>query len=217
MDDYKEISIKRFEEIINLKKNYPDRITLLIGNHDAGYCIGDNICSCRHDYRNERRIYNLFIDNRELFQLAEETDINNKHIVFSHAGILKGWAKRVFGDNMNRNVFNIVDELNNAWLTDHYGILDSLADYDVYRGWGGFKYGSCVWSDIRSWLHVTPEETFGYNIVGHTRCEKPILLDTIAMLDTSKAFYLDSNGDVRYYETDEKPTPINKNDLDEED
>ena len=215
--NYKEISIEVFKEIIELKKQYPNRIVLLIGNHDCSYCIGTHICDCRRDRKNTREIENLFRDNRELFQLAEETDINNKHFIFSHAGILKGWVERVWGEDMNREGFNIVNELNNAWLIDHYGILNSLGYYDGYRGWDGFKYGSCVWSDIRSWLDVTPEETYGYNIVGHTRCYKPVILDTIAMLDVSKAFYLDSNGDVIDYETDEKLVPINKNDLDEED
>lgn len=206
--DWNMVAIDRFKQILQLKKDNPQRITLLIGNHDCGYCIGDDICSCRMDHANRREIEQLFNDNRELFQIAEETEINGKHIIFSHAGILKGWVKLVWGEeDMNRERFNVVDELNNAWLTNHYGILDSLGNYDRYRGWGGFQYGSPVWSDIRSWVKVTPEETYGLNIVGHTQCDtKPVIFETIADLDVRKAFYLDDEGNIRDYETDEIQT-----------
>lgn len=202
-------AIDRFKNIIELKRANPDRITLLIGNHDCGYCIGDDICSCRMDHANRREIEKLFNENRELFQIAEETDINGKHFVFSHAGILKGWVKAVWGEeDMNREGFNVVNELNNAWLVNHYGILDSLGNYDRYRGWGGFQYGSPVWSDIRSWINVTPEETYGFNVVGHTQCEtNPIIFKAIACLDVRKAFYLDDEGNIRDYEDDEIQNP----------
>jgi hypothetical protein len=161
------------------------------------------------DYANRREIENLFSGNRNLFQIAEEANINGKHFIFSHAGTLKGWVKLVWGEeDMNRDGFNVVNELNNAWLTGHYGILDSLGNYDRYRGWGGFQYGSPVWSDIRSWVKVVPEDTYGFNIVGHTQCEtKPIILETIACLDVRKAFYLDDEGNIRDYETDEIQNP----------
>lgn len=203
--DYRKESIERLKEILELKKQYPERITLLIGNHDCGYCIDDGICSSRMDYYNRGTIERLFRENRELFQLADSSDIAGRHFVFSHAGILKGWVSRVWGDDeMNSPGFNIIDELNNAWLTNHYGILNALGIYDRYRGWGGGDYGSPVWSDIRSWVRVTPEETFGFNIAGHTQLEdQPIILDTIADLDCRKAFYLDSDGNIRDYETDE--------------
>ena len=208
--DEKLLSIDRFKEIIELKRTNPNRITLLLGNHDCGYCIGDDICSCRMDHRNRKEIESLFSDNEELFQLAEERDVNGKHFVLSHAGILKGWVKLVWGEeDMNRDGFNVVNELNNAWLVSHYGILDALGDYDYYRGgWGGM-YGSPIWSDIRAWEKVTPDETYGFNIVGHTQCDDhPIIFDTIADLDVRKAFYLDDEGNIRDYETDEiqKPT-----------
>ncbi len=208
-DNYKLISIDRFYGIIELKKKYPKRITLLLGNHDCGYCIGDDICSCRMDHANRREIEKIFSDNRDLFQIAEETDINGNHFVFSHAGILKGWVELVWGkEDMERETFNVVDELNNAWLTDHYGILDSLGNYDSYRGYLGFKYGSPVWSDIRSWAKVATEDTYGFNIVGHTQCdENPVIFETIADLDCRKAFYLDDEGNIRDYETDEIQNP----------
>ena len=40
-------TVDMFGEIIELKKKYPERITLLVGNHDCGYAVGHNICNTR--------------------------------------------------------------------------------------------------------------------------------------------------------------------------
>ena len=205
--DYRQHTIDNLKEIIELKKQNSDRITLLLGNHDCGYAIGDTICSSRMDRSHRSELEKLFKENRELFQIAEECDIAGRHFVFSHAGILKGWVKSVWGDEADGTDFKVVDRLNNAWLGNDWNILDRLGDYDTYRGWGGLQYGSPVWSDIRSWIRVTPEETYGFNIVGHTQLyDGPVVLDQIADLDCRKAFYIDDQGTLRSYDTDEECT-----------
>lgn len=210
-EDYLQISVDRFKEILELKKQYPNRVTLLIGNHDCGYAIGDDICNSRMDGWHRRELERIFEENRERFQIAAECDIAGRHFVFSHAGILKGWVESVWGTGeCSEPTFNVVDQLNQAWREDQYGVLNALGDYDSWRGWGGYQYGSPVWSDIRSWIKVTPEETYGFNIVGHTQLERPLVLDQIADLDCRKAFYLDDQGVLRDYDSDEecKPTEI---------
>ena len=203
--DYRRHAIDGFRQILELKKQNPTRVILLIGNHDCGYALGDDICSCRMDYKNRGEIERLFRDNWDNFRIAEECTLGSRHIIFSHAGILKGWADLVWGeDEVSGENFNIVDQLNNAWLTDHYGILNALGDYDKYRGWDGSRYGSPVWSDVRAWVRVTPEETFGFNIAGHTQTDKdPVVLDQIMDLDCRRCFYLDDQGQVHDWETDE--------------
>lgn len=203
--EYLKNSVDRFREIVDLKKKYPDRIILLIGNHDCGYCIGQDICSSRMDFQHMRDLNEIFFDNREFFQLADECDIAGIHYVFTHAGILKGWADQVWGEDAVADPeFNVVEELNKAWMTKNHSVLNHLGDYDRYRGWGGYQYGSPVWSDVRSWIKVTPEETYGFNIVGHTQCEEtPVVLDTIADLDCRKAFYIDDQGLIRDYDTED--------------
>ena len=208
--DYLQHTVDNFKEILNLKKQYPDRVTLLIGNHDCGYAIGDDICSSRMDRRHRRELEKLFEDNKNFFQLAYECDIAGRHIIFSHAGILKGWVDLVWGDEANDHRFNIVDRLNNAWLTDDYAILDTLGDYDKWRGWGGYQFGSPVWSDIRAWVEVTPEETYGFNIVGHTQVKSPVVLGQIADLDCRKVFYIDDQGRLCDYDSGEE---VKKTDL----
>lgn len=205
--DYPQHTVDNFKEILNLKKQNQDRIILLLGNHDCGYAIGDDICSSRMDWRHRRELEKLFQENRESFQLAYECDIASRHFVFSHAGILKGWVQSVWRDESKNPKFNIVNRLNNAWLVEDWNILDRLGDYDSWRGWGGCQYGSPVWSDIRAWAEVTPEETYGFNIVGHTQVKIPIVLGQIADLDCRKAFYIDDQGVLRDYDSDEECEP----------
>lgn len=205
--DYLQHTIDNLKEIIELKRQNPDRITLLLGNHDCGYAISDTISSSRMDKKHRSELEELFKGNRKLFQIAEEHDIAGRHFVFSHAGILKGWVRSVWGEEAESPDFKVVDRLNNAWLVDDWNILGRLGDYDTYRGWGGFQYGSPVWSDIRSWVKVTPEETYGFNIVGHTQLDdRQVVLDQIADLDCRKTFYIDDQGVLRSYDTDEECT-----------
>ena len=205
--DYRQHTFDNFKQILDLKKQYPGRVTLLLGNHDCGYAIGSDICDCRTDYKNRSEIESLFQDNRELFQIAEECHLGGKHFIFSHAGILKGWVDQIYDirDIQSSPVkYNPVNSLNNAWLTEDYRVLNFLADYDRFRGYLGYKYGSPVWSDIRSWQGVTEEETFGYNICGHTQLNYPVVLDQITCLDCRKAFYLDEEGILRDYDSGEE-------------
>ena len=197
-------ALDRFKQILELKKQNPGRVTLLLGNHDCGYAIGSDICDCRTDYSNRSEIESLFQDNRKLFRIAEECHLGGRHFIFSHAGILKGWARRVWGSAADESGFRVTDHLNNAWLVEDYSILNQLGEYDLYRGWDGSRYGSPVWSDIRSWLSVSPEDTFGYNICGHTQLNYPVVLDQISCLDCRKTFYLDGNGTLRGYDDDEE-------------
>lgn len=196
-EDENRISIDRFKEIIQLKKDNPDRITLLLGNHDAGYAISTDICTTRRDYMNAGEIERLFRDNHDLFQIAEETTINGNRIIFSHAGIFKAWAKTVWGDKALSDDFKIVEELNNAWLTKDYKVLDALGEYDNFRGYGGVTYASPIWTDIRAWPKIKKEETYGFNIVGHTQLEKkPVVLDAIIDIDCREVFFLDEDGNL---------------------
>ena len=204
-EDENRIAIDRFKEIIQLKKDNSDRITLLLGNHDGGYAISTDICTTRRDYMNAGEIERLFRDNHDLFQIAEETTLNGKHFIFSHAGIFKGWCRRAFGELADSKDFNPVNALNNAWLVGDETIKMKLGIYDNFRGYGGAIYGSPIWADIRAWPRIKQEETYGFNIVGHTQLEeKPVVLDTIIDLDCRKAFYLDEEGDLYDYNTNKK-------------
>lgn len=200
-------TVAMFEEIIELKRKYPERITLLVGNHDCGYAVGPKVCEVRRDNRNARKICKLFDDNWELFKLADEARIADKHFIFTHAGINKTYAERCF-DDVNED--NVVSLFNEAWLENNWGIMDSLRQYSDFRGWGGGDYGSLVWADAREWFQEqsmsgVKNEAYGYAVVGHTHINKAHFEENMAFIDTADAYYIDSNGDIKkYYDNKDK-------------
>lgn len=203
--DYRMNAIEVFEEILNLKTQYPDRITLLLGNHDCGYAVNYDICSCRYDQRNSKRIIDDFSNNIDKFQLAYDITINGKHFVLSHAGISHQYAENVFGKDIVTED-NVVNLFNNGWEVQNYGVLDSLGIYDYYRGaFRGQDYASLVWADIHEWGDdsYSPQEGYGYMIFGHTQLvDEPYIGDKFACLDCRKAFYIDSDGNIKEYTID---------------
>ena len=53
-------------------------------------------------------------------------------------------------------------------------------------------------------IKINSDETYGFNIVGHTQLDRQLVLDQIADLDCRKAFYIDDQGVLRSYDTDEE-------------
>lgn len=201
---YKEQAIEIFNEIINLKKEHKDRITLLIGNHDCGYRFDLNICDCRTDYMNYERIRKIFSENKDLFQLADEAYINDKHFIFSHAGIHKGYVEYAFSEEKDSiNESNVVDYFNNAYFTEEPKVINSLGMYDRHRGYGGYNdnEGSIVWADIHSWLG-REFDGYAYYIVGHTQLEHGcggLITENIADLDSAEAFIINELGEIKTF------------------
>lgn len=188
-----------FEEIIELKKKYPDRITLLLGNHDCTYAISTSICECRTDYGNFEEIRNLFAENRDLFRLADEATVNGRHFIFSHAGINQRYARLCFGSEANGN--NIVEKFNSAYSANNPDILMSLGIASRWRGYLDSEYGSIVWADAREW-DGKHNIGFGFGVVGHTQLEKPCISETLGMafLDCRKAFIIDDMGKIQSWQ-----------------
>lgn len=187
-------------DIIELKHKYPDRIILLTGNHDNGYAIGPDICTARRDKKNAKAISEIFQNNWNDFQLAYEETVNDIHFVFSHAGISTNFMNDYY-EITDKN--EMVDFLNNIWLTKNSEELDKLGVYDLYRGLGGVTWASPIWADIRNMNKLTKENTVGdFQIVGHTQIiddGKPIIFPYIGNFDCRECFYIDEQGNVRNY------------------
>lgn len=87
-----------FLEILEYKKQHPETI-LLIGNHDAEYWKFKKYHEAysRHDWDNEKEIYDLFEENKKYFQVAYS--IENKVLV-THAGVSYVWYDRYKNHNL---------------------------------------------------------------------------------------------------------------------
>ena len=85
-DVYNDDAITNFNEIIEFKKQYPEKVHLCVGNHDIHYLIGFSKYS-NYQYLLKEKIYNTFIDNIDYLEMIIKVD--NYYI--SHAGVTKTW------------------------------------------------------------------------------------------------------------------------------
>lgn len=159
----------RFEEILALKREHPEDVTLLLGNHDLHYVNG-NLLGGRYDYLHGARNKKAFTENARLFQLTREETIAGRRYLFSHAGIHAGWMEK-HKDNLDGvGPDGIGATLNECWWNaDLRPRLFAILKDVPYARYGNCRYGSPIWADIEDW-EDDPEELPGiYQIFGHSQ------------------------------------------------
>ena len=154
------------KDILDLKRKYPDRVVLLLGNHDLGY-LDQDICTCRRDYARATELQRLFEDNLDLFDLVHIGTVSAKTVLFSHAGIAEEWVRgwqNLLGDEFRPERLN---ELLHGDPAGRKALFHALADVSWYRG-GSAPVGSPVWADVDEYLAGEPLLPSYYHIFGHT-------------------------------------------------
>lgn len=141
-----EDAIDNFKDIIDFKKSNPDKVILLLGNHDMPYYsdiyLGFSIYHSRHSTIHHHTIHELFNENKDLFQIACTYD----NVLFTHAGITPGWIMTVFTEQYKvTSLEDLAFSLNNLLNTDKG--LQYLFMISSDRG-GVDKYASCIWADV---------------------------------------------------------------------
>ena len=197
LDPYPDEGITREDTIENFKKiiefaRKNENVHLLYGNHDLEYAIGKDVCCCRCDFENYETIKGLFDENKDLFKLCYNIGVNDKLIVFSHAGFHPLWVEKwkITPNNINSYADDEVkfDKLRFA-----------LCDFSFYRG-GYNSAGSVVWSDLREFFDVELPVKYE-QIVGHTMLngDRPIRIKKkITCIDLSKPFVVNEYGDLEH-------------------
>ena len=169
-------ALKNFKSIIAFKQQKPEKVVLLLGNHDLHYYSGyyyELAGGVRYDSVSAIALQRLFAKYRSFFQLAWETDWGSKHYLFSHAGITQSWLKR------NMKLIRKPDARH----------LNRLLR-------GDYPSGSIVWADVEELLVSNPLSGI-YQIVGHTmQFDGPIITENLACLDCRAAFSLNEMGNV---------------------
>lgn len=171
-----DLALEEFNKILEFKKEYPDLITLLVGNHDMHYIIEDFMDCSRRNTAMLDQLHKLYNSNLDLFNLIHIED----DWLFSHAGVYKGW--------MDKYEFTLEDLNLKTFLGSHWPALEDLS---FYRG-GYNSVGSCVWADIRESVknELFPEYK---QVVGHTQLnDKPYITDQIACVDVRRCFILNT-------------------------
>lgn len=194
-----EAAYQQFLKILELKEDNPDKIELLLGNHDLGY-LDQDICECRTMYDHYNNMRNLITYNRTLFDISYKVETENKIILFSHAGFTKTFLSAMNECIHEDNYWFCIDTLN-YWIHQgpsgkNYKNLLSLLGF-VGRERGGFHpCGSCVWADIKETSAANPLEN-AIQIFGHTKLDYVPMytsLDkTMSCIDSQRVFVFDTD------------------------
>ncbi|MBQ2485672.1 MAG: metallophosphoesterase [Candidatus Methanomethylophilus sp.] len=153
-------------EIISLKRENPDRIVLLLGNHDLGY-LSRRVCQVRMDYGRERMNRRLLEDNLDLFDIVHEETLGGVRFLFSHAGVGQEWERD------NREALGgrpFTAAALNAMLHDpgrRDDLLGVLAQAGAFRG-GTDPHGSPVWADVDEFLCGDTLLPGYFHVFGHS-------------------------------------------------
>ena len=206
--------LKNFEEILEFKKTFPEKVTLLLGNHDIGYLF-ELGCSRQTHGEMYKKYNSLFYENIKLFKITEYIELKNDKILFSHAGITHNWAnlfKKRLESNLSVKSEIINWQLNTGIQSSDEGLcfdnqlvinglfnmllfnLDNLDINNFLKSifWtvapirGGSSFGSILWADSTEWEDEV--NIFGKDIkqiVGHNRMFFPVeMTEGVRCVDT---------------------------------
>ena len=168
------IILHNLNEIINFKKDNPDKVVLLIGNHDGQYIyFPDYRCS---GFRPEMKddIYKVFHDNENLFKAAHSELIGGKDYLFSHAGVSNKWFKKY------KSLFSEIAAKLDLPEDDYAEIFNVMLEKQTWRDIlfeigeirGGMRYdnGGITWADKTETMAGIPSGM--HQVVGHTPVQK---------------------------------------------
>ena len=183
--------IENFKDLIQLKRDYPDKIILLTGNHDLHY-----ISSVNEHYSGKSKRYDYIIEMDCVLPAIQDRSLQLCHIendfLFTHAGVTQTWLKET----------GLVSDLEN---------LEQLLNDELYYRPGTFRFrhvhemqlhnsrtGNNIWQGP---LWVRPQsllmdKILGYTqVVGHTEMLTILYGDGVYFIDClEENYYLYSDG-----------------------
>lgn len=194
--------VNSFNEIVEFKKANPDRVILLLGNHDIHYLYKNSYCS-RHDDEHEDEYCALIKDNLDCFKLMhlEEIDVKDySKVLFTHAGLTSGFIKTLARAGYQKDDINaIVKTVNENFFAskthENHILSELLLRVSRFRG-GTFSDSSFMWADIREVVPNKFDFDDVYQIFGHTRDWFPTVMKRYAMLDTQECYIADFENGV---------------------
>jgi 3',5'-cyclic AMP phosphodiesterase CpdA len=153
--------LENFKKIIALKKRQPEKVVLMLGNHDAHYLHYPSFQCSGFRPTMQRDLTSLFRKNVDLFQIAYQKD----NYLFTHAGVTNNWLGEIKRLPVLRKICEheetLAGQLNSLERTTYRGTL-----YDAGIERGGYGYGGPLWADLKE---TFTDMLHGYNqVVGHT-------------------------------------------------
>lgn len=177
------------EQIIEFKKQHPEKVELLIGNHDLHYLYFPLYRASAFNARMQPVFTTLFKSNRDCFSFAFQVGIH----LWTHAGVSKHWFDLQSPIIESLAVADPLKELGlilNKMETDY---LNELAAISPIRG-GLEAHGGIMWADKLETVHDYLPGLHQY--VGHTKVKQITLIGD----ETSSIYYLDClNSEEKFF------------------
>jgi hypothetical protein len=179
-------------KIVEFKKQNPDRVTLLVGNHEMHYYNRSYACG-RFDYDYFER-YNAILAGKEtagFFRLCRQVE----RYLFIHAGITKGWYDAHL-DELSKLGSTLEEQVNNLFVNN----IEAFYEASEYRG-GYHKAGSPLWADVSEFSEEDkPFDDNIIQIIGHTQLkgDEPLVRGNTRLLDNRQLYLLKNNEIVKY-------------------
>lgn len=166
---------KMFHKVMKWKEMYPDKVHILIGNHDYQYLMN------RHMYagwqaNNALAIHDLMIKHKDKFQNAVIID----SILFTHAGL-----SNTFFDRISTHFDE--SQMNEDWYLNEFGVESEQLHAHLYSDYG---------DDMREGISfIRPKalsrdlylsERVIFQVVGHTHSDSFKLYDSLVVADCYK-------------------------------
>jgi hypothetical protein len=179
-------------EIIELKKNHPEKVELLLGNHDVQYLHYPHFLCSGFRPQMQQKLTDIFDTNRHLFNIAYQRGAH----LFSHAGVTNAWYAEFLElpvlEQIRDENDTIADLFNKVEQTGKRGLLHRAGSIR-----GGYGAGGITWADKRE---LMSDALDGYHqIVGHTVVSE---IGEYRFENKSVAFIDVLDYQVRFYEID---------------
>jgi len=157
-----EQEINNLEAIMELKKAHPEKIELLLGNHDILYLYFEKFAKPNSHYEGKEVFIRIYNDNKPLFSVAYQY----QNHLWTHAGVSNKWLD-YYSDTIS--LFDNKDlnfELGQILNKMHESYLHILATKSPIRG-GQDIYGGIFFADKSE---TSENIILGLNqYVGHTK------------------------------------------------
>lgn len=152
--------------LIDYKEEYPDKVVLLLGNHDLSEWMPYDFQCSGFNTSTHNLISGIFEEYSKLFQMAYSQD----NYLMTHAGLTTDWAKQV-GLTADKNSKDTVALQYATKLNQMFeSRLDEASHFTAFAQAGGARGGignpSPIWAD-KAELIARPVP-FVNQIVGHT-------------------------------------------------
>jgi predicted MPP superfamily phosphohydrolase len=153
--------VGNLEALIAFKKEFFEKVILLLGNHDLHYLFYPSYRCTGFKAKLQPALTKLYRDNQSLFLVAWQTQ---QHL-FTHAGL----SRMYFADleKQLKNRFSVENGTLSDWIERIYSSEFSYLLFSAGHRRGGYSMmGGPLWADASETRHDHLEEY--HQVVGHT-------------------------------------------------